>query len=69
MPHHLLQATSCRLKEDLVEAHSTISSIPIDVEGGHGGIGNLQVLDATQWPWTETGLSSQVSEGLCFLRV
>lgn len=65
MPNHLLQAASYGLKEDLVEAHGTISSIPLDVEGGHGGVANLQVFYTTQWPWIETGLISQISEGLC----
>lgn len=50
MPNHLLQATGCGLKEDLVEAHSAVSSIPFDVEGGHGGVADLQVLYAAQRP-------------------
>lgn len=65
MPNHLFQATGCGLDEDLVEAHSAVGSIPLDVEGGHGGVADLQVLYTTQRPWTETGFSSQVSEGLC----
>lgn len=65
MPNHLLQATGCGLEEDLVEAHSTVGGIPLDVEGGHGRVGDLQVLYATQRPWTETKFSLQVSEGLC----
>ncbi len=48
--HHLLQATSNRHEEDLVQANGSISWVPVHIQRGHGWVRHSQVLHSSQRP-------------------